>query len=236
MQMKSWHPKAGAVLLVVVLLVIAQRTGILAQLSEPEQLTRALLELGPWGYLAFLAAWAFIQPFGIPGTVFLLAAALVWPWPIAFCLSMAGGMAASITGFTFARFVGRDFLSKRIPQRFRKYEDALEKRAFLTVFTLRAVFWTAPLLHAFLGVSKVRFRTHLSASFLGYLVPFFLMSFFGQKLIDMVKGAPREAWVAAGIAVVIAAATVFVIRRRRFKLAESSAVAGDRTTVPPASS
>lgn len=231
--MKSWHPKAAVVLLVILLLVVAQRLGILAQLSEPERLTRTLLELGPWGYVAFIVAYATFQPFGIPGTVFVFAAALIWPWQTAFGLSMAGTMAASVVGFSFARFVARDFLARRIPQRFRKYDDALEQRAFTTVFLLRLVFWMPPLLHAFFGVSKVRFRTHFWASFLGYLLPLFLMSFFGQKIFEMAKSAPKEAWIATGVVIVMAAAGVVYVKRRGARTAEG-AVASARTTVPPA--
>ncbi len=228
--MKSWHPKAGVALLVVILLVVAQQTGVLAKLSDLAELSRALLELGPWGYVAFIAAFGIFQPWGIPGTVFVFAAALIWPWPIAFGLSMAGGMAASLVGFSFARFVARDFLSPKIPSRFRKYDDALEKRAFTTVFMLRIVFWTAPLLNAFFGVSKVRFRTHFWGSFLAYLGPFLLMSFFGQKLLEMMKSAPKEAWVATGAGIVVVALGVFLFRRRAARGVDATA----RTTSPPA--
>jgi uncharacterized membrane protein YdjX (TVP38/TMEM64 family) len=71
-----------------------------------------------------------------------------------------------------------------------------------------------PLLHAFFGISKVRFWTHFWASFCGYLLPLFLMSFFGQKLFDMMKRAPPTVWVATG-AVIVAAAAVVWLRGRR---------------------
>jgi uncharacterized membrane protein YdjX (TVP38/TMEM64 family) len=213
--MKSWHPKAAVVLLVVVALIVAQRLGVLSQLSDPAKLTRTLVELGPWGYVAFVVAYATFQPFGIPGTVFVVAAALIWPWPIAFALSMTGTMAASVVGFSFARFVARDWLARVIPQRFRKYDAALERRAFSTVFMLRLVFWMPPLLHAFFGVSKVRFRTHFWGSFLGYLLPLFLMSYFGQKLFDALKSAPPQVWVAVIATVVVVASGVLIFRRAR---------------------
>jgi uncharacterized membrane protein YdjX (TVP38/TMEM64 family) len=62
-----------------------------------------------------------------------------------------------------------------------------------------------PLLHAFFGVSKVRFWTHFWGSFVGYLVPLFLVSYFGQQIFDLVRAAPREVWIGlAGVAVVVA--------------------------------
>ncbi len=100
----------------------------------------------------------------MPGTIFIVAAPLIWSWPVAFCLSMVGTMAATVDGFSFARFVARDWVAQRIPARFRKYDDLLALRAFATVFLLRLIFWMPPLLHAFFGVSKVRFSTHFWAS------------------------------------------------------------------------
>ncbi|HEX7667173.1 MAG TPA: VTT domain-containing protein [Polyangiaceae bacterium] len=189
--------KIGAVAGVALLLVLAWRFGILARLEKPSELAQTLVDLGAWGYLAFIVTYTVLQPFGVPGTVFVMAAPLIWPWPIAFTLSMIGTMGASVVGFSFARFVARDFVSQRIPERFKKYEDALEKRAFWTVALLRFVFWMPQLLHAFLGVSKVRFWTHFWGSFVGYLVPLFLVSFFGEKLFVWMKNATPLEWAAA---------------------------------------
>src|SRR6188768_2636263 len=120
--------KIAAVALVIVGLVIAHHFGVFQQFAEPARVKQALVQLGPWGYIAFIGAYAALQPFGVPGTVFVMAAPLIWPWPVAFGLSMTGTMMASVVGFSFARFVARDWIGKRIPARFQKYEDALERR------------------------------------------------------------------------------------------------------------
>jgi uncharacterized membrane protein YdjX (TVP38/TMEM64 family) len=197
--------KVAALLAVFVLLALAHRLGLLHRFADPAGAARTLRGLGGWGYLAFIASYALLQPFGIPGTVFVVAAPLIWPWPIAFALSMTGTMAASVVGFSFARLVARDWVESKIPNRFRKYDEALAKRAFSTVFLLRFVFWMPQLLHTFLGVSKVPFWTHFWASLAGYAVPLFLLSFFGQKLFVMLKAAPASVWlgVAAGAGLVL---------------------------------
>jgi uncharacterized membrane protein YdjX (TVP38/TMEM64 family) len=204
--------KIAAVLGVVLALVLAERLGILHRFADPARATQTLLQLGAWGYVAFVAAYAVLQPFGLPGTVFIVAAPLIWPWPVAFGLSMIGTMAASVVGFSFARFVARDWISSVIPERFRKYDDALARRALRTVFLLRLVFWMPPLLHAFFGVSKVRFRTHFWGSLAGYLLPVFLVSFFGERLFEAVKHAPLEAWIGLGAAVFVVAVGVWAFR------------------------
>ncbi len=201
---------------VVVGALLAHRFGLLGQLEDPARLKQTLVDLGPWGFVAFVLAYAFIQPFGVPGTWFVVAASLVWPWPTAFALSTVGTMAATSIGFSFARFVARDSVARVIPKRFEKYNDSLEQRAFTTVFFLRAVFWMHPLLHAFFGVSKVRFWTHFWASLAGYVLPLFLFSYFGDKVLQALKDAPPSVWVAVGIgAVVLIGVGVWIKRRRR---------------------
>jgi uncharacterized membrane protein YdjX (TVP38/TMEM64 family) len=207
--------RVAAVLVVLVAIAVAAHFGVFEQFAEPSRVARRLAELGPWGYVAFVATYTALQPFGVPGTVFILAAPLIWPWPVAFALSMVGTMMASIVGFTFARFVARDWVRAAIPERFRRYDDALARQAFLTVFLLRFVFWMPPPLHAFFGISKVRFWTHFWGSLLGYAIPLLLVSFFGQKLFDVLRNAPAAVWLEIGGGVVVVALSAVLLTRRR---------------------
>jgi len=204
--------RAATVLLVIAMLAIAWRMGWLARLAQPRSLARTLAAEGTRGYAAFLLAYALLQPFGIPGTVFVIGAALTWPWPIAFGLSMVGSMMASVIGFSFARFIARDFLAARIPARFRRYDEALERNAFRTVFLLRLIFWMPQALHFFLGVSKVRGTTHFWSSLLGYVAPLFVMSYFGARLFDGSGHMQPRAWLFIGGLVGTSAAIVVAWR------------------------
>jgi uncharacterized membrane protein YdjX (TVP38/TMEM64 family) len=179
--------RLALLLSVLVALALAHYFGAFRALGDPAHLKELLLRAGPWGYAAFLGAYTVMQPFGLPGTLFVMAAPLIWPWPIAFALSMVGTMAASVVGFSFARFVARDWVSSRIPARFRRYDDALARRGFETVFLLRLIFWMPPPLHYFFGISKVRFSTHFWASVAGYALPLFACSYFGESLFDLLK-------------------------------------------------
>jgi uncharacterized membrane protein YdjX (TVP38/TMEM64 family) len=200
---------------VVVLLLVAHRFGVLERFRDPEGVRVTLVALGAWGYLAFVVAYALLQPFGVPGTVFVFAAPLIWPWHVAFALSMTGTMAASVVGFSFARFVARDWLAAKIPARFRKYNEALERRAFRTVFLLRFVFWMPPLLHAFFGVSKVRFSTHFWGSLVGYVAPLLLVSLFGEQLFSALRRASPVTWGLTIAPILLIGITIFVVRRIR---------------------
>lgn len=158
--------------------------------------------MGAWGWVAFVVAYTLVQPFGVPGTIFVVAAPLIWPWQTAFVLSMTGTMGASIVGFSFARFIARDWIAARIPARFRRYDEALARNAFRTVFLLRLIFWMPQVLHIFFGVSKVRFWTHVWASFLGYIPPLFVISYFGSQIFDASGRMQPRAWpIMAGMVV-----------------------------------
>lgn len=186
--------RLGLVALVLSVLGGAYAAGLFAYVSAPSELARAMVELGPWGYLLFVCAYAALQPFGVPGTVFIVAAPLIWAWPVAFALSMVGTMAASVVGFSFARFIARDWLAPRVPARLRKYDAALERSAFLTVFALRLIFWMPQVLHTFFGVSKVKFTTHFWGSLLGYVPPLLVVSYMGGELFDGAGNLGPRAW------------------------------------------
>jgi uncharacterized membrane protein YdjX (TVP38/TMEM64 family) len=190
----------------------AYRAGLFAELSDPAELAREVAAMGVAGYVVFVLAFALLQPFGAPGTVFVIAAPLIWPWKTAFALSMTGTMAASVIGFSFARFVARDWVSTRIPARLQKYDQALAANAFRTVFLLRLILWMPQALHAFLGISKVRFGTHFWGSLMGYAPPLFLMSYMGGEMFDLSGGIRPEAWPILGAMLGVSVALVLGLR------------------------
>lgn len=212
------NAKLGAIGLVLVLLASAWYFGAFARVGEPGALAHALVEMGAWGYLAFIVAYTVLQPFGVPGTVFVVAAPLIWPWPTAFALSMVGTMAASVVGFSFARFVARDWLAPRIPARLRRYDAALERSAFQTVVVLRLLLWMPQALHFFFGVSRVRFWTHFWGSVVGYVPPLLAVSVLGAQMFDASGNMQPAAWpILAGMlaASLVIAALARAWERRR---------------------
>jgi uncharacterized membrane protein YdjX (TVP38/TMEM64 family) len=194
--------RLGVVALVLLALAAAYHFGVFARLSEPRVLAATLVDMGAWGYLAFILAYTVLQPFGVPGTIFIVAAPLIWPWKTAFALSMIGTMGASVVGFSFARFVAKDWVSARIPARLRKYDESLERSAFRTVVILRLILWMPQALHFFFGVSKVRFSTHFWGSLVGYVPPLLLVSYLGGQMFDASGHIQPGAWpIMAGMAI-----------------------------------
>ncbi len=107
-------------------------------------------------------------------------------------------------------------MSKHLPKRFERWSDRLAERAFSTVFLLRVFFLMSPLLHAFFGISKVRFRTHILASALAYVVPIFLICYFGQQALDYIERAPLL-HIGIGVLIVVKASIIAILMRRHFQ-------------------
>jgi uncharacterized membrane protein YdjX (TVP38/TMEM64 family) len=210
--------RGAALILLVLLLVAAHQAGLFGLFADPARATQVIVGLGPWGYVAFVVAYTSLQPFGVSGTLFVIVATLIWPWPLAFGLSMVGTMAASVVGFSLARFVARDWVAARAPARFRAYDAALATRGFRTVVLLRLIFTMQPMLHAFLGISQVSFRAHFWGSAFGYIAPLVAISWFGEKLFESLRGAPPAVWIGlVGTILVIAIAFRFVSLRGRVR-------------------
>lgn len=211
--------KLALVALVLLTLAAAYHFDVFASVAEPKVLAQRLIAMGAWGYLAFILAYTMLQPFGVPGTIFVVAAPLIWPWQTAFALSIIGTMCASVVGFSFARFVAKDWVSTRIPRRLRGYNESLERNAFPTVVVLRLLFWMPQALHSFFGVSKVGFWTHFWGSLVGYVPPLLLVSYLGNRMFDASGRIQPGAWpILAGLLVaslVIAALARTYGRRRQ---------------------
>ena len=96
-------------------------------------------DAGAWGGVLFIAAYSLLQPFGLNGLVFLLSAPLIWSPTEAFLLNWAGTVGTGLFSFYGARFVARDWIQQRLPQRIRRFDDRLHTHGFRTVFLLRLI-------------------------------------------------------------------------------------------------
>lgn len=182
----------------VCLVLLSWRLGLFSLLAEPERLRSTLLEMGGWGYVVYLVAFAFLSPFGLPGIGFVIGATYVWPRPIAYALSVTGALLCSTVGFFFARFIARDWVSAKMPPRLRRYDTWIEKRGWLAAAGLRAVFLMHPLLHALFGISRIRFIPYILGCALGYIPSLAVVVWVSGSALDYLREQPRERYFLIG--------------------------------------
>ena len=189
---------------------------------DPARMRVWFQDAGPWGGVLFIAAYSCLQPFGVNGLVFLLSAPLIWSPTDAFLLNWAGTIGTGLFSFSGARFVARDWIQERLPQRIRRFDDRLRTHGLRTVFLLRLIFYTTPTVQWALGVSRVSFVPFFAGTVLG-VAPFTLMTtLVGVRVAAWIEEHPVATWpwdqlwpVLIIAAVLIATAGVFILRKWR---------------------
>lgn len=190
--------------------VAAWLGGLFELISEPERVRTLLTESGVWGPLLFTLAFGLLEPFGVPGILFVVPATLAWPLGMAFALCWLGSVLAGIVGFGFARSIGRDWVAAHLPQRLRAYDQRLAERGLQTVILVRLLFFLAPPAHWALGLSRVRFGPFVLGTAIGFLPGIAALVFLGKGAFALLGEQPRVVW----LAVAIAAGAVFVLLRQ----------------------
>ena len=155
---------------------------------SPENIKAMLLDSHPWGPILFVVAFALLQPFGFAAHVFIIGASLVWPAPVSAALSWAGAVGAGCVAFLFARYMGRDWVQKRLPEKLSKYDERLANHGLRTVLIMRLMLFTFGPMQFMFGVSRVRFVPFLLGSMIGLIPMICIETWLGANVVDWMFG------------------------------------------------
>jgi uncharacterized membrane protein YdjX (TVP38/TMEM64 family) len=215
--------RIGLALAGLALLTALFASGAVDILADADRVAAYLRSIGIWGYVLYVASFALLEPFGVPGILFVVPAAMVWPSWLACLLSLVGATGAGIIGGAFARFIARDWVEAHMPARFRAFDDRLARRGLRTVIVVRLLFFLAAPAHWVLGLSTVPFRTLILGTAIGFIPGIVALTLVGGSLLDATRDAPPWLWLALGIAI---AAAVAFRRMRRSRASDSSLQSG----------
>lgn len=178
-------------------------------------LERLVRDAGPAGPVVFVVSMWLIQPFGLPGTLWIVPAGVVWAWPVAVALSWVGNMGASSIAFAFARIVGRDWVSPRLPPSIQVFDQQrLATGGTGLVVLLRVLTGQLAPADWLLGVSQVRVRTFLVGTGIGILPGILMAVLGGPPVLAWISGLPLAAQVAL-LALGLGTAVILTVRRQQ---------------------
>jgi uncharacterized membrane protein YdjX (TVP38/TMEM64 family) len=178
---------------VLAVLLAAWRSGVFAWVTH-ENIHLALGETGPWGPLLFVLAFAALEPFGVPGAVFVLPASLAWPTGFAIAMSVLGATGAGIVSYVLARGVLGDRFEQRLPARLRAFTAHAREHPLRSVIAVRVVFGLAAPAHWALALAGVRFAPFVIGSLIGFVPPMALLVVFGRAAIEWLE-RQQSAWI-----------------------------------------
>ncbi|HEY8120609.1 MAG TPA: VTT domain-containing protein [Myxococcota bacterium] len=208
-------------------LLVAWQSGVFAWVTH-ENIHRLLGESGVWGPVLYVLAFALLEPFGVPGAVFVLPASLAWPADFAIAMSVLGATGGSATSYVLARGVLGDAFEQRLPPRLRAFTATAREHPLRTVIAVRVLFGLAAPAHWALALSGVRFGSLMVGSVIGFIPPMTVFVVFGRALIDWLE-RQQSGWiwpVALGLAIAGYVAYRWWFRRTPRRLREPSASHG----------
>ncbi len=183
-------------------------SGFFELISNADRVRAALEEFGIWAPILYVVAFAMLEPFFVPGVAFMIPGAVVFSFPELFVLSWLGSIGAGIVGFSFARFIGREFAESRLPDRLRRYDERLATHALRTVIWVRVMLFLAPPAHWMLGLSQVRFAPFVLGTAIGFVpgigLAAYLIVFVGESLGDWISDRPPGFFAVIIIGLVVA--------------------------------
>lgn len=204
-----------AMLLVAGLLFAAWRLGAYSTFSDEDKVHALLDSWGVWAYVIYLVSFVLLMPFGIPAFVWVLPAGIVWPFAVAYPLSLIAVAGGSSVGFLFARYLGRDWVVARMTGRIRRIDERFSARGLRSVIVFRLVFQLGAPTHWILGLSSVGYGTFVVGTVIGAMPVVALVAWFGHDVVHWVQA---HLMLTAAIALLCAAVVVLirrVLRERR---------------------
>lgn len=177
-------------------------------------------EWGAWGPILFVLLFTLLVPVGVPGLVFMVPAIIIWPAPVAFAISMIGGITSSSVGIVLSRYVARESFEHRLPARFHRFDGFLNRSGLRGVIVIRVFTHLNPAADWLIGLSSVPIGRVLLGTALGLLVPTAFIVWAGAGAVDffLLSGVGRVVLV-SGLAAV--ATAVWWARQRRRRLARA---------------
>lgn len=178
--------------------------------------------LGVWGPIVFILGYLLATVAFVPGSLLTLAAGAIFGLVKGTLYVFLGAAAGTAVAFLVARYLARSAVERRLEknERFRAIDGAVAKSGLKIVFLLRlSPAFPYNLLNYALGLTSVRFRDYLLASF-GMLPATFLYVYYGKVIGSLaalsggetIEGG-AEKWVLIGVGLVATIAVTAVVTR-----------------------
>jgi uncharacterized membrane protein YdjX (TVP38/TMEM64 family) len=151
----------GGMLLAITILPVGNWLSVMAMWVESHR---------TFAWIIFIAAYTAASILIIPGTILTLAAGFIFGIPTGIFLVSVGSLTGAASAFIVGRFLARDWVSKRIKSfpSFEVLDKATRHKGFIIVLLTRlSPLFPFNLLNYAFGLTAVRFRDYVLASWIG---------------------------------------------------------------------
>jgi len=164
-----------------VLLVIVEFFDLRQDFSI-EKLRMVIQQNSIIGFFFFILLFVIGNFIQIPGLIFLGAAVITLGKFYGGLVTYSAAITSCVVSFTVVRFIGGDILKNLKYKWAIKIFAQLEQKPIISVFTLRSIFQTLPLLNYAFALSGVSFKNHLIGTLIALPLPIFLYCLFFEVI------------------------------------------------------
>ena len=185
----------------------------LHKMINRDQIVAFIDSLGAFGPLIFIILYSVISITIFPASLLSISSGIIWGEYLGSFYTIIAASISSALCFFIARWMGRDFIKKKIEgKRLDKLDNYLEKNGFLYVFIFRIVpIFPWGLVNYASGVSSVKFKDFFFATFLG-IIPFsFTYNLIGSTIGNPFN--PKKIIILFIIVSIVAAVTIRVRKK-----------------------
>lgn len=176
-----------ALMLAVALALTAWKLGAFDAFGSTDKVHALIDSWGVWAYVLYLLTFVLLMPFGVPAFVWVLPAGLLWPFWVAYPLSLLAVAGGSSVGFLFARYIAREWVAARMPGRVRRIDEKFSAKGLRSVILFRLVFQLGAPTHWLLGLSSVGYGTFVLGTVLGAMPVVALVAWLGPEVVHWVE-------------------------------------------------
>ncbi len=167
-------------ILLILIAALLVRTSTVADSFTLEAVRAQAQDAGLLGLILFVATFTVGLLAYVPGTVFIVAAAYVYGWPMGFFVALGSAIIAVSINFLLARRIVGTPLQQITHPRLKPLLDRLDHHPVRNVLLLRSIFNANSVLNHALALSTLSFRHYVLGSALGMILPIvFITAFVG---------------------------------------------------------
>lgn len=136
--------------------------------------------LGFLAPLVFGLIYVMATVFALPGSVLTIGGGLIFGTAWGTLINLIAATIGAMAAFLVARYLGREFVARRLSGRLAHLDGKMEQHGFLTVLYLRLIpLFPFNILNYSLGLTRLRFRDYFLATLLGMAPACFVYSSLG---------------------------------------------------------
>lgn len=193
-----------------------------ARLPSREEIQELLAPFGRAAIPVFGLAYGATSAIGIPVTLLIATSVWLFGLGIGFAVAWGGTVLGTIAGFWLARFLGREWVLRRLSgrRRLRRFFEQVEEYGAIVVLLLRALPSPLPfaVINFLLGVTGIRFLPYLVASAIGMVPTVLAYAFAASQLLSPLAGEARwwrqpEFWAAVAVLLLMLVGLPLLVRR-----------------------